>query len=165
MHPTKAPGPYGLPSLFFQKYWSIVGRGVTKLAMDILNHYKNPVYRNSAFITLIPKHKNPSTPKYFRPISMCNMVMKIVTRAIANRLKGILPYIISEEQSAFVKGRLITDNVMIFMECFHWIKNKNKGKKETMGLKLDMSKAYDKIEWDFVLGALKDLEFPPPMIH
>lgn len=91
--------------------------------------------------------------------------MKDVTKSIANRLKGILPDIISEEQSVFVKGRLITDNALISMDCFHWMKNKKKGKKSTMSLKLDMSKGYDRIKWDFVLGVFETFEFSNPMIQ
>jgi len=107
---------------------------------------------NRTYIALIPKCKKPSSPKDFRPISLCNVVMKIVTKTIANRLNAILPDIIDEEQSAFVKGWLITDNALIAMECFHWMKKKKKGKKGKMALKLDMSKAYDRIEWSFVRG-------------
>ncbi|WJX74258.1 hypothetical protein P8452_57931 [Trifolium repens] len=88
---------------------------------------------------------NPSSPKQFRPISLCNVTLKIVTKTIANRIKCILPDVVDEEQSAFVKGRLITDNALIAMECFHWLKKKVKGKKGTMALKLDMAKAYDRM--------------------
>jgi len=75
------------------------------------------------------------------------MVMKIVTKSITNRLKPILLEIVDKEQSAFVQGRLITDNALIVMECFHWMKKKTKGKKGVMAMKLNMAKAYDRIEW------------------
>ncbi|XP_058746597.1 uncharacterized protein LOC131619526 [Vicia villosa] len=91
--------------------------------------------------------------------------MKVVTKVIANRVKELLPDIVSEEQSAFVKGRLITDNALIAMDCFHWMKNKKIGKKGVMAFKLDMSKAYDRIEWDFVEGALEAFNFPHGLIH
>ncbi|XP_058749040.1 uncharacterized protein LOC131622002 [Vicia villosa] len=107
MHPSKSPGPDGLPAFFFQKYWSIIGGDVTQLVLEVLNGTVNPSFMNKTFIALIPKMKNPNSPKDFRPISLCNVVMKMVTKTIANRMKRVLPDVIDEEQSAFVKGRLI----------------------------------------------------------
>jgi hypothetical protein len=115
---------------------------------------------NKTFVALIPKCKNPSAAKHFRPISLCNVIKKIVTKALANRIKTILPDVVDEEQSAFVKGRLITDNALIAMECFHWLKKKTKGKKGMMALKMDMAKAYDKMEWDFIKQVLVTTGFP-----
>jgi hypothetical protein len=163
MHPLKAPGPDGLPALFFQKYWHIVGDEVQNLALNILNQNGQPHDINKTFLVLIPKCKNPSSPKDFRPISLCNVVMKIVTKVIANRLKATLVDVIDIEQSAFVKGRLITDNALIAMECFHWLKKKRKGKKGVMALKLDMSKAYDRVEWQFVHQVLISMGYPRKM--
>lgn len=160
MHPTKAPRPDGLPTLFFHKYWSTVGKDVVVVALEVLNNQRDPDDINSTFIALIPKIKQPRYPHKFRPISLCNVIMKAVTKSIANRMKTDLPSVISEEQSAFIRGRLITENTLIAMECFHWMKNKKVGKKCTLALKLDMSKAYDRIEWDFVDGALKAFGFP-----
>lgn len=165
MHPLRAPGPDGLPALFFQKYWHIVGSEVITFALGILNEAKSPECINKTFIALILKCKNPSSPSQFRPISLCNVVMKIVTKSIANRLKPILPEIVDEEQSAFVQGRLITDNALIAMECFHWMKKKTKGKKGLMAMKLDMAKGYDRIEWPFVKSMLHTMNFPVNIIN
>jgi hypothetical protein len=165
MHPLKAPGPDGLPALFFQEYWHIVGKDITDLALGILNDGKSPETINKTFIALIPKCKNPSSPKQFRPISLCNVTLKIVTKTIANRIKCILPDVVDEEQSAFVKGRLITDNALIAMECFHWLKKKVKGKKGTMALKLDMAKAYDRMEWAFIREVLQSMGFPDRILQ
>lgn len=85
---------------------------------------------NRTFIALIPKCKSPASPKDYRPISLCNVILKIVTKAIPNRITQTLPDIIDEEQSAFVQGRLITDNALIAMECFHCLKKKTKGRME-----------------------------------
>lgn len=141
MHLLKAPGPNGLLTLFFNKYWRIVGSNVCKLALDIINNGKDPTHIHNTHIAIIPKSKNPSSPKAFRRISLCNMVMKAITKAIANRMKHILPEVVDEKQSSFFKGRLTIVNAFIDMECFHWMEKKTKGKKEMMALKLDMSKA------------------------
>lgn len=165
MHPTKTPGLDGLQTLFYHNYWSIVGRDVLKVALDILNNQRDPSDINSTFIALIPKKKKPTLAQEFRPISLCNVIMKAVTKAISNRLKAILPDIISEEHSAFVKDRFITDNALIAMECFYWMKNKKRGKNGTMALKFDMSKEYDRIKWDFMEGVLNALEFPAEFVQ
>lgn len=111
-----------------------MGRDVTLLVLEILNGNMSPRSINKTFIVLIPKGKNPNSPKEYQRISLCNVVVKIVTKVIANRIKVILPDIIDLEKSAFVQGRLIMDNVLIAMECFHWLNKKKKGKKGMMAL-------------------------------
>lgn len=101
-------------------------------------------------IVLIPKIKNPLHANDSKPIiSFCNVVSKLVNKTIANRLKNILPSPMGENQSVFVPNRLIIDNALIAFECFHYMKNKDKGRKGFIGLKLDMSKPYDRVEWCF----------------
>lgn len=133
MHPLKAPSPDGLPALFYQKYSHVDGSDISIMVLEILNNVKDLSAINNTFITLVPKGKNPKTPRDFRPISLCNVIMKIITKTIANRTKKILPRVIDEEQSVFVHGRLIIDNALIAMKCFHWIKKKKKGKKMCHG--------------------------------
>ena len=87
------------------------------------------------------------------------MIFKLASKVIANRLKKILPSIISDTQSAFVHGQLITDNILVAFEAMHHISKKKVGKKGTMALKLDMSKAYDCVEWVCLERIMEKLGF------
>lgn len=92
-----------------------------------------------------------------RPIALCNVVYKIISKVLANRLKTILHHIISDTQSAFIPGRLITDNILVSFEVMHYMKRKHAGKEAMMTLKLDMSKAYDRVEWGFLRAMLQKM--------
>lgn len=96
----------------------------------------------------------------FRPISLCNVIYKIIVKALANRLKKVFDTIISPSQSAFVPKRLIAYNVTLGFECIHAINSRRKGKEGLMALKLDMSKAYDRNEWTFLRQAMSKMRFP-----
>jgi hypothetical protein len=144
MKALAAPGPDGLPALFYHNYWDILGDDITNMVLDVLNNNGDPSNYNSTYICLIPKNSSPSTPSDFRPISLCNVTMKTITKTIANRLKTILPDVISPNQSAFIKGRLITDNTLKASEIFQYLKNTNR-KSGYVGIKTDMAKAYDRV--------------------
>ena len=83
----------------------------------------------------------------FRPISLCNVIYKIISKALANKLKQVLLQIISPTYSAFVPGRLIIDNVLVAYKTIYTMHSRKKGKKGSLALKLDISKAYDQVEW------------------
>ena len=95
----------------------------------------------------------------FRPISLCNVVYKLISKVLANHLKVILPQIISENQSKFLSGRLITDNVLVTFELMHYLEHKKEGKEGFVAIKLDMSKVYDKVEWDFIKQVMEKMGF------
>ena len=165
MHPTKSPGPDGMSTLFYQKYWDVVGPFVTKSVLQILNSSSLPCVLNETYICLIPKVQCPQKVTEFRPISLCNVIYKIVSKVLANRLKRILPKVIGEAQSAFVPWRQISDNVVVAFETMHSIKMKKKGKKGLMAVKLDMSKAYDRVEWKYLEGVMKRMGFQEKWIQ
>jgi hypothetical protein len=159
MKPLAAPGPDGLPVLFYHTYWDILGDDIIQMTLNVLNQGGDPSQYNSTYICLIPKINNPFNPSEFRPISLCNVTLKIITKTIANRMKHVMPEIISPNQSAFVQGRLITDNTIIASDIFHYL-NKTKRKSGYVGIKTDMAKAYDRVEWPFLESTLVSMGFP-----
>ena len=98
-------------------------------------------------MVLTPKIKNPTKITQFRPISLSNVVSRLASKVLANKLKQLFPHIISENQSAFMSERLFSDNVLVAFETMQRINHKKSGKVGEMAVKLDMSKAYDWVEW------------------
>ena len=129
MYPLKALGLDGMSSLFFQHFWSMVGNTVTKTVLDFLNFGISPPKFNETHIVMIPKTTNPTRVTKFRPISLCNVIYKLASKTLTNRLKKFMPSIISESQSAFVNERLITDNVLVAFEIMHHINQRKWGMK------------------------------------
>uniref|UniRef100_A0A803QJV0 Reverse transcriptase n=1 Tax=Cannabis sativa TaxID=3483 RepID=A0A803QJV0_CANSA len=150
MHPTKAPGEDGLPALFYQNFWSNVNKDVVGVYLNILDGGADMGCLNETIIALIPKVEKPMNVAEYRPISLCNVIYKIVSKCLVNRLRQTLDGVISESQSAFVKGRLIHDNAIVGYESLHCMR-KNRFRNGTkMALQLDMAKAYDRVEWRFL---------------
>ena len=143
MGPTKALGPNGMNALFYQKFWHIVGDNVVVAVLDFLNSGNIVPEINYTHIVLIPKVKYPEKMADFHPISLCNVIYKIISKVLANRLKQIMPQLISPTQGAFVPGRLITDNDLMAYEALHTMHCKKRGKKGSLALKVNISKAYD----------------------
>lgn len=150
MNPFIAPGIDGFNLMFFQKHWHIIGPEITNICLQVLNGGDFPADWNETIIVLIPKVGSPSSMGDFRPISLCKVIYKIISKAIANRLKKVLGSLISENQSVFVPGRLISDNVITAFEIQHSMKRKRQGDVGWVALKLDMSKVYDRVEWEYV---------------
>ena len=123
-----------------------MGKDITSSILSFLNLASLPEHLNHTFITLIPKVKNPELISQFRHISLCNVLYKIFSKVLANRLKKLLPNIITKHQSAFTKERLITDNILIAFESLHSMQNHTSAKDGYMAFKLDMSKAYNWVE-------------------
>ena len=154
-----------MPPLFYQKFWALTGTCVTQVALDFLNHGMVPPNYNDTQIVLIPKVQNPRKIIEYKPISICNVAYKIASKAVVNRLKSVLSVIVSENQSAFTKGHFITDNVLVAFETMHHISQKKSGRVGEMTLKLDMSKAYDRVEWTCLENVMRKMDVHQNMIY
>lgn len=102
MHQSKAPGPDGLSAGFFQRYWNILGRSVSAVCLEILNGDGDLSLINHKYVALIPKVKEPERVSEYRPISLCNIIYKIISKCLANQPKIVLEHLISPYQSVFI---------------------------------------------------------------
>jgi hypothetical protein len=157
----KSPGPDGWTIEFFLGCYEIIGTDLLKMVEDTRISGRIPQSLNSTFISLIPKMDNPETLDEFRPISLCNCAYKIVSKIIARRFKKILSKNISEQQFGFLEGRQIHEAIGIAQEGLHSMKTR---KLKGAVLKIDLSKAYDRVSWLYIRLLLTHLGFEVPFI-
>lgn len=151
--PLKALSPDGFHVMFYQKSWDIVGDNMHNLVIEFFNHGHLLEGLNDTNIVLIPKVQHPEKVTQLRPISLCNIAYKLVTKVMTNRLKGVMPKLICLNQSSFVPKRQITDNIVIYQEILRTIRM-SKSKPGYMVLKIDIEKAYNRLDWGFICSTL-----------
>ena len=139
MSPFKAPGVDDFHYGFYQAQWSTVGMSLCSFIRNIFNSNHVPTEINRTSLVLIPKVGHLISLKMFRPISLCTVSYKTVTKIIANRLQAFLPDLIGPQQTSFVSGRHITENIVIAQELIHKMK-KNVAGKRLMAVKIDLEK-------------------------
>ena len=122
MAPLTAPGPDGMSPIFYKSFWHIVGEDVTAVVLKVLNSSVVLESLNSTFIALISKVEQPRKVSDFHPISLCNVIYKLISKVLVNRLKIFLAKAIPESQSSFLSRRLIFDNVLVAFEMLHYLK-------------------------------------------
>ncbi|XP_019157741.1 PREDICTED: uncharacterized protein LOC109154396 [Ipomoea nil] len=159
MFPDKAPDPDGMNLGFYQNYWDVVGEDVSEFIVNCLNTRTFPAELNDTDIVLIPKKKNLELVSDLRPIALSNVIYRIMAKMISARMKPLMNEIISDTQSAFIPDRLITDNILVAAEVGHFLNRKQCGMTGWGALKLDMAKAYDRMEWSFLRNMLIALGF------
>ena len=158
----KAPGPDGFTANFFQHFWELIKWEVWWVVEESRTLRWMYPAMNANFIALIPKTEDSNSLDKYRHIALCNIIYKIVSKVIALRLKPMLPLIISPEQSGYVEGRQITDGIILTHEIIHSLKQT---KKPGMLLKIDLSKAFDSISWEYLQKILKAFGFAPLWIR
>jgi hypothetical protein len=165
IHADKAPGPDGFSASFFQTNWRTVG---AQIILEIQNFFSSgilPRNINTTHVRLIPKITSSKTMKDYRPIALCSIYYKIIAKVLTKRLQPILHFLISENQSAFVPQRAIADNVLITHEVLHYLHNSKAKERCFMAVKTDMSKAYDRVEWDFIELVMERMGFHSTWIN
>ncbi|GJT28157.1 putative RNA-directed DNA polymerase, eukaryota, reverse transcriptase zinc-binding domain protein [Tanacetum coccineum] len=158
----KSPGPDGFTAAFFKEAWEIVGHDVINAVKEFFTNGKLLKELNHTYIALIPKVQIPMKVTDYRPISCCNVIFKCISKIIANRIKNSLKVIISPNQSAFVPDRSITDNILLTHELMHNY-HLDRGDPRC-AFKVDIQKAYDTVDWNFLKAALTGFGFHEKMI-
>lgn len=159
----KAPGPDGYGSYFFKSSWSIIAKDVFDAVNEFFLNGRILRQFNHATIALIPKKGHPLEINDYRPISCCNVVYKIISKILVKRLRDVMGSIVDKAQAAFISDRSIVDNIHLAQELLRKYARKRSSPRCT--LKVDIQKAYDTVNWDFLHDVLNTLNFPPMMIR
>ncbi|KAK9931811.1 hypothetical protein M0R45_019074 [Rubus argutus] len=152
-----APGPDGFNGHFYISCWEIVGADVIAAVQYFFYHGQLSASFNSGLIILIPKVEHADSITQFRPIALTNFVFKIIPKILALRLSSIASRIISPQQHAFVAGRNISDCILMTSECFNLLESKCHG--GNVAIKVDITKAFDTLSWEFLLHVLQAFGF------
>nr|XP_027067822.1 uncharacterized protein LOC113693489 [Coffea arabica] len=157
MDGESAAGPDGFTGKFFSFAWEVVAQDVYKAVVSFFCGSDLPKFLTSTSIVLLPKVSNPQDFSNFRPISLCNFCNKLLSKLLVSRMALVLPKLISPQQTGFVKGRSISDNYLLAQELMASIGKKARG--GNVALKLDMTKAYDRMSWFHVISMLRAFGF------
>lgn len=162
--PDRVPGPDGLTARFVQKYWPLLESAVVAKVFNFFQTFELTPSVASSHTVLVPKVPNASKTCDFRPINVCNVIYKIISKLLAKRLKLLIPLLVHPNQTAFVPGREISDNVILLREIIHAFGSRfYKG--AAFCLKSDLSKAFDRMSWEFLEQALYLYGFPVTFIR
>ena len=163
MQSFKALGPDGFQSLIFKHFWDVVGEDFWKYVMKSFSSGYIDDKIAETLLVLIPKENNPTRLKNFQPISLCNVIFKVITMVLVNRIRPFLDDLIGPFQSNFIPGRGTTDNVILAQEVVHHMHTSH-SKKGMLAFKIDLEKAYPRLDWNFLELTLKEFNFPTPTV-
>ncbi|GJW51553.1 RNA-directed DNA polymerase, eukaryota, reverse transcriptase zinc-binding domain protein, partial [Tanacetum coccineum] len=159
----KAPGPDGFTAYFFKKAWNVIGEEVCEAVKEFFISKKLLREVNATIISLVPKISTPQKVSDFRPIACCNVLYKCISKILTERIKSVLEKIVCINQSAFIPGRQIQDNILITQELLRGYNRKNGPKR--CALKIDLQKAYDTVNWSFLRSILHLFGFHSVMVE
>ncbi|WVZ77845.1 hypothetical protein U9M48_025660 [Paspalum notatum var. saurae] len=154
----KAPGPDGFTGVFFSKCWDIIKEDFLSAA-NAFHDLRTPnlAILNSANIVLVPKKEGAMSVADYRPISLIHSFTKIISKVLALRLAPLMNSLVSPSQSAFIKGRSIHDS---FLSVRNAVRRLHRKRTPSLFIKLDITKAFDSVRWEYLLTLMKELGFP-----
>lgn len=160
--PTKAPGPDGITAALVQQNWDYFGPIVIK---EVTSFFQTGMMKEGiahSNLVLIPKTTAPTKVTEFRPISVCNLLYKVISKIIASKMQPWMDVIISKSQTTFIPGREISKNIIILREIIHSFRKQTRGEPQFV-LKADLAKAFDSVKWDLLFYLLPHYGFPPKL--
>ncbi|XP_057424948.1 uncharacterized protein LOC130718376 [Lotus japonicus] len=155
----KAPSPDGFQPIFFKSFWHIVGDSAYKVVREAFATGSFDGAISETLVALIPKVDVPTYFRELRPISLCNVMYKIITKVLVLRLRTCLQEIVGPLQSSFIPERGTSDNAIILQEVAHFMMSKKRRSRNVL-FKLDLEKAYDQVSWSFLRSTLVEFGFP-----
>ncbi|KAL0307384.1 UNVERIFIED_CONTAM: hypothetical protein Scaly_2984900 [Sesamum calycinum] len=157
-----APGPDGFSSGFFKSAWAVVKDDFCSAVNEFFDHSRMLKQLNTTLLVLIPKVNMPIKVADFRPISCCNVIYKVISKIMVKRMQLVLDKLIDSTQNAFVPGRSISTNVLLAQELLSGYNQKKLPPRCT--IKVDLQKAYDMVDWGYLLAVLRLFGFPDKFI-
>jgi len=161
LHPNKAPGPDKFTIAFFRSHWYTIRKDFLRMVKNVFKKKEQGSNTKSSYLALVPKESNPSTFNRYRPISLCISSYNIITNIIENRIKEVLPIIISKNQGGFVPNKKIIDNIIIVQEVVH---SSMIRQERGIIIKLDMANAFDRVSHPYLMDVLQKLGFSREII-
>lgn len=149
--------PDGFTGTFYQVCWDIIGIDIHNMVLHFFGGAPLPKSITHTNLVLLPKKPMVQTFSDLRPIGLSNFINKVMSRVLRDRLEKFLPSLISSNQSGFVKGRSIFENILLTREIVTDIRLRSKP--ANVVIKLDMAKAYDKVSWKYLLRVLRKMGF------
>ncbi|XP_026383776.1 uncharacterized protein LOC113279290 [Papaver somniferum] len=163
MNANSSPGPDGFPGSFYKYAWNIICQDLVKEIQFCWDCKFIPKGMNSNFLFLLPKMQGARRADLFRPIGLANFCFKIITRIITTRMEGVIEKVVSKQQGAFIKGRDIHEKIVLASELINELEIKRRG--GNVGLKLDITQAYDSLNWNFLFETMRHFGFSENNIH
>ena len=162
LHPDKALRPDGFPISFYRSCWNIIKKYLVKMIIWSQSVERIRGATNSTFLDLIPKEQNSSSIKRYKPISLCNSSYKIHSKVISNRMKKLIPKLISQNQGSFIAGRQIYNNILMVQEAIHSIQS---CKEVGMAIKIDLTNLLIEYRTRIFFKSCKTMDFEKPSFN